>query len=279
MRARSGAVPDRDPVKPADLSVFLERHAPETRRVVVALREVVRRAAPKAEESLLWGGVSYHRPWMGGRVRGAVCQIGVRGGRARLDFIHGVRLGDPRGLLVGDRLSKRFVWIDTEDDARRPEVAALIRAAAEFDPAEPRRASKSGGRGRGRGRTIRAMTWMRLSELGRELPGVEESSWYGTPSLAVRGKSFVRLKEDGETVVFMVEDLDERDLLLRTRPHVYFLTEHYRDSTAVLARLAKLTVAECRARLEVAWRTKAPAALLATVVRARRPSRGAGSAD
>jgi hypothetical protein len=106
------------------------------------------------------------------------------------------------------------------------------------------------------------MNWPRLIQLGRDLPDVEVSTWYRTPSLAVRGKSFVRLKEDGTTVVFLVEELDERDLLLRTRPDVYFLTEHYRDSTAVLARLAKLTAAECRVRLEVAWRTKAPTKLV-----------------
>ena len=121
----------------ADLTVFLARLPLDTRPVVAALRDVVRRAAPKAEESLLWGGLSYHRPWMGGRVRGAVCQIGVLGGRVRLDFIHGVRLADPAGLLVGDRLSKRFVWIDTAAGARRREVVALIRRAAAFDPADP----------------------------------------------------------------------------------------------------------------------------------------------
>jgi hypothetical protein len=121
----------------ADLSSFLDRLAPPTRRVAVALRRAVRRAAPKAAESLLWGGVSYHRPWMGGRVRGAVCQIGVRGGRVRLDFIHGIRLTDPAGLLRGDLRSKRFVWIDTVADAGRAEVAALIRQAATIDSADP----------------------------------------------------------------------------------------------------------------------------------------------
>ena len=106
------------------------------------------------------------------------------------------------------------------------------------------------------------MNWLQLKKLGRELPDVEEGTSYRTPALQVRGKSFVRLKEDGESVVFFVEDLDERDLLLRTRPDVYFITDHYRGYPAVLARLAKLTAAECRARLAMAWRKKAPPALL-----------------
>jgi hypothetical protein len=107
---------------------------PETRRLVSALRDVVRRTVPDAEESLLWGGLSYHRPQVGGRVKGAVCQIVVKGDKVRLDFIHGIRLADPCGLLRGDRVSKRFVSIGSVPDAERPEVIALIQAAAALDP-------------------------------------------------------------------------------------------------------------------------------------------------
>jgi hypothetical protein len=68
---------------------------------------VVRRLVPHAEESLLWGGLSYHRPQVGGRVKGAVCQVVVRGGRVRLDFIHGIRLADPCALLQGEQVAKQ----------------------------------------------------------------------------------------------------------------------------------------------------------------------------
>jgi hypothetical protein len=119
-----------------DLKAFLDALTPESRELVLALRDVVRRTAPQAEESLLWGGLSYHRPQVGGRVNGAVCQIGVKGGRVRLGFIHGIRLADPGGLLHGDRLSKRFVPIGTVADAERPEVADLIREAAALDPTQ-----------------------------------------------------------------------------------------------------------------------------------------------
>ena len=121
----------------ADLKEFLDALAPETRRLVSALRDVVRRTALDAEESLLWGGLSYHRPQVGGRVKGAVCQIVVKGDQVRLDFIHGIRLADPCGLLQGDRVSKRFVPIGTIADAERPEIVALIREAAVLDPAGP----------------------------------------------------------------------------------------------------------------------------------------------
>ena len=51
----------------ADVKEFLDTLAPRTRELVLALRDVVRRTVPHAEESLLWSGLSYHRPQVGGR--------------------------------------------------------------------------------------------------------------------------------------------------------------------------------------------------------------------
>jgi hypothetical protein len=123
-------------VRQADLKAFLDAFAPGARELILVLRDVVRRTVPHAEESLLWGSLSYHRPQVGGRVKGAVCQIVVKGGQVRLDFIHGIRLADPCGLLQGDGASKRFVPIGTVADAERPEIANLIREAAALDPTE-----------------------------------------------------------------------------------------------------------------------------------------------
>jgi hypothetical protein len=86
-------------VTEAEVKAFLDALAPGTRDLVLALRNVVRRSVPHAEESLPWDGLSYHRPEVGGRVKGAVCQIGIKRGQVRLDFIHGIRLVDPYGLL------------------------------------------------------------------------------------------------------------------------------------------------------------------------------------
>lgn len=116
-------------MKKADLAAFLDSLDSEAREIVIALRRVVRRTVPEAEESFLWGGLSYHRPKVGGRVKGAVCQIVVKRSQVRLDFIHGIRLSDASGLLRGDRVSKRYVSIATAADAERPELATLIREA------------------------------------------------------------------------------------------------------------------------------------------------------
>jgi len=120
----------------ADLAAFFNGLSTDARQLVRALRDVVLRTVPEAEESLLWGALSFHRPEIGGRVKGAVCQIVAKKGKVRLDFIHGIRLRDPSGLLQGDRLSKRYVPIEVVADAERPEIAALIREAAALDPSK-----------------------------------------------------------------------------------------------------------------------------------------------
>jgi hypothetical protein len=112
------------------LQAFLDSLTPAEREIVDALREVVRQTVPDAEETFLWGGVSYHTPWIGGRVKGALCQISAKSDKVRLEFIHGIRLADPAGLLRGDRLSKRYVPVCSTAEARRPEIVALIREAS-----------------------------------------------------------------------------------------------------------------------------------------------------
>jgi hypothetical protein len=124
----------REAMNQAEVTEFLNALSPVTKKRVSALRNAIQRTAPDALESVLWGGLSYHRPEIGGRVKGAVCQIVVKGQYVRLDFIHGIRLTDPCGLLQGDRVSKRFVPIETVADAERPEVVFLIEQAAAIDP-------------------------------------------------------------------------------------------------------------------------------------------------
>ena len=118
----------------AEIEAFLHALPRGSKEIVRSLRVLIALIAPDAEERLLWGGFSYHRPSVGGPVKGAVCQIVAKRGEVRLDFIHGVRLSDPHGLLKGDRISKRYVPMQTVADTRRPEVVELIRQAANLDP-------------------------------------------------------------------------------------------------------------------------------------------------
>lgn len=109
------------------------------------------------------------------------------------------------------------------------------------------------------------MTWDDLAAIGLTLPEVEEGIWYRTPALKVRGKSFVRLKEDRESVVFLLDAVEEQEFLCATQPELYYITDHYRGYPAVLARLAVLDADECRHRLDQGWRLKAPKRLRDTV--------------
>jgi hypothetical protein len=92
-----------------------------------------------------------------------------------------------------------------------------------------------------------------VSKLGRALPGVIESTSYGTPALKVGGKLLVRLKEDGETLVLRM-DFVNRDLLLRAEPDLFFLTDHYLNYPSILLRLTRVSRPRLKELLEDSWR-------------------------
>jgi hypothetical protein len=118
------------------------------------------------------------------------------------------------------------------------------------------------------------ITFDTIRELARELPGVAESTSYGTPSFKVAGRFLLRLKEDGVTIALRMP-IVQRDLLLQQDGGTFFITEHYRDYPAVLVRLSRLTRQGMAELLEGAWRRCAPARL----VRAHAAAGGALAAD
>ena len=61
------------------------------------------------------------------------------------------------------------------------------------------------------------MTWETIRQLVVSLPGIEESTSYGTPALKVNRKLFARLHQDGENVVVRIEKKD-RATLMRANP-------------------------------------------------------------
>ena len=101
----------------------------------------------------------------------------------------------------------------------------------------------------------RRVTYDAVREIGLALPGVEESTSYGTPALKVKGKLIARLKEDGETLVVIV-GFEEREKLLDGDPQVFFLTDHYLNYPTVLVRLGKVRRAVLRQVLKQAWQLR-----------------------
>lgn len=106
-----------------------------------------------------------------------------------------------------------------------------------------------------------------VREWALALPGVEEGTSYGTPALRVRGKLFLRLWEDGETLVLRTDEY-ERDFLLESDPAAFFVTDHYRDYPIVLVRLAVARPDRLRALVADSWRRHAPRRLVAEWERA-----------
>jgi len=101
----------------------------------------------------------------------------------------------------------------------------------------------------------------RLRALAKTLPGVDESTSYGTPAFRVKGKLFARLHPDGESLVLRCEP-DEREALLRMDPAVFRVTDHYRDHPYVLLRLDAASPAQLAEAFEHAWRLRAPRKLV-----------------
>ena len=95
-------------------------------------------------------------------------------------------------------------------------------------------------------------TYETVRELGRELPGVEESISYGTPALKVKKKLMVRLKEDGTTIVLIV-GFEQRDILMQIDPETFYITDHYRGYPTVLAKLPRLKRKQLRDLLLMAY--------------------------
>ena len=83
-----------------------------------------------------------------------------------------------------------------------------------------------------------------VRKIGLALPGVEESTAYGSPALKVHGKLLAcvpknRSAEPGSLVVRV--GFDDRAELLAAAPDVYYVTDHYLNDTSVLVRLSRVT--------------------------------------
>ncbi len=94
-----------------------------------------------------------------------------------------------------------------------------------------------------------------------KLPAIEEATSYGTPSMKVKGKFLLRMREPD--ILVLMCSLEEKELLMQAQPKIYFETDHYKGWPAVLIRLSKIKDAELSHRIAVAWRLQAPKKLQA----------------
>jgi len=106
-------------------------------------------------------------------------------------------------------------------------------------------------------------SWNDVVEIGRSLPEVEASTWFGTPGLRVAGQGFCRLRNNPEALVIRVLDQGDREALMLGQPEVFFITPHYKDYPYVLVRLEEIDREQLAELIEDAWRIRAPKRLAA----------------
>jgi len=119
--------------------------------------------------------------------------------------------------------------------------------------------------------TAPAAEYKRVCEIARKLPGVEESSSYGTAALKVKGRFMCRLRSEAEGALAIRCDFLDRQILLQADPEVFFVTDHYQDYPMILVRLDKIRLSALPDLIERAWRMVAPAKLVAEYEARRRP--------
>ena len=111
-------------------------------------------------------------------------------------------------------------------------------------------------------RKRKPVTYETARQIATALPGVEESTSYGTPACKVGGKLFVRFHQDGESLVVRIE-FAEREILMAADPETFYITDHYLNYPWILVRLANVREDQLSELLKQAWRLVARKSLVA----------------
>ncbi len=97
------------------------------------------------------------------------------------------------------------------------------------------------------------MTYDDVRKIALAFPHVEDGTSYGTPALKVKKKFFVRLREDGDSLVIGMP-FEQREALMTEDPETYYITDHYLNYEYVLVRLSRVSAAAMRDLLKGAYR-------------------------
>jgi hypothetical protein len=121
------------------------------------------------------------------------------------------------------------------------------------------------------------VTAAQLKKIALSFPEANEKPSYGKPSFFVAKKFFTRLRSEDNSLVMVVDGMDQRDMMLELDPRTYHITNHYNDYPAVLVRMERITPDELRAMLERRWRKIAPKKLLKKIeAKGTKPAERAG---
>lgn len=103
------------------------------------------------------------------------------------------------------------------------------------------------------------VTFETVRKIALSLENAEEGTSYGTAAFKVRGALFLRLKEDGDSLVVRT-DFEQRDALIAEDPATYYVTDHYLKYEWVLVRLSRVHPDAMRELIRMAWRSAASVA-------------------
>lgn len=102
------------------------------------------------------------------------------------------------------------------------------------------------------------MTRDDIASLVLALPETERGTSYGHPSFKAAGKFLTRVRDEDDSVVVYVDNIDHRDMLIEAEPRTFHITDHYRGYPIVLARIDTVEPTWLKGALEKRWRQIVP---------------------
>src|SRR5215467_12940677 len=104
---------------------------------------------------------------------------------------------------------------------------------------------------------ISKITFDTVRQIATALPGVKESTSYGTPSFKIDGRLLtcmaINKSAERDSLALRI-DFDQRDALIAEAPETYYTTDHYVNHPFVLVRLSKINLESLRDLLHTAWK-------------------------
>jgi hypothetical protein len=113
------------------LKSFIDKFDPKNQALIRAVRKALRKRFPTANE-LIYDNYNFFVIAYGPTERPSDCFLSITAAAngVGLCFVHGARLPDPNYILLGSGSQTRFIRLGSADVLERPEVDALITAAA-----------------------------------------------------------------------------------------------------------------------------------------------------
>ena len=107
-----------------------------------------------------------------------------------------------------------------------------------------------------------ALTKAQLKKIALSFPEAHEKTSYGNPAFFIAKKFFTRHRSEDDSLVLIVDSIDERDMMMEADPKTFFITDHYKDYPSVLVRMARMDAKTVEGMLARRWRKIAPKKLI-----------------